>query len=259
MGVADSVLGMVDEPEPVAVPAGPPDRSERHALYQRIATLLAAHRDQLTPRRPARDRSFDRTWKVPGKRSKFYHFNYIYATALGLLHIGCLAIGLRSAMEVAAGLIQMLKNGGSAHSPDPATVVVLLLCVAGILAVAGTTRSLQRGLRARLTPWTLRITSKSIIAGDHTLPWHTIEAVRLGRIRTRGAWYRLEGLHVRLRPGAQPPPVPAGWPAPAAEPAHRADRWVPICVLGPLTSRQRASLTRALAHNAGRRWYKTPI
>jgi serine/threonine protein kinase len=109
------------------------------------------------------------------------------------------------------------------------------------------------------TGWTLHVGPDSIVTtgatGRREFPWDRIRRVTIEQIKGAGP-YRYTGIHLHTKGSAGRPsiPLPAGWPYPHPGSITPYPDLRPVCVLGPMTHRQRTELTRALARFGGRRW-----
>ncbi|WP_405680820.1 serine/threonine protein kinase [Streptomyces sp. NBC_00868] len=105
-------------------------------------------------------------------------------------------------------------------------------------------------------PWSLSIDRHGIATTDVSLRmvgWDKIQMVTVEAIRSK-APYLSTGLHIRfVHDGYSFPGPPAGWTHPRGI-RRRADRWIPVCVLSPMTAQQQADLEGALTRYAGPRW-----
>jgi hypothetical protein len=136
----------------------------------------------------------------------------------------------------------------------------------GLVAFISTLRAISdalviakhaRALKAR-SRWVLQVGPEGIATGSAAgrlqIPWGQIQRVSIEQIQSPLA-YRYTGIHIDLEPGANRPTMlrPAGWPYP--QPNTLKDRTrLPVCVLGPMTERQRTELIEALAGHGVHRW-----
>lgn len=117
-------------------------------------------------------------------------------------------------------------------------------------------------MRKRRAAWELHVGPRGIVtqgaAGTHEFPWEGIERVSIEEIQGSPP-YRYTGVHIDLVPGATRPTMmrPAGWIYPEPRTVKSRSR-IPVCVLGPMTERQRTDLMEALAGYGGRRWLPSP-
>ncbi|MBL1098566.1 serine/threonine-protein kinase [Streptomyces coffeae] len=140
----------------------------------------------------------------------------------------------------------------------------IVACAAFITFVTALTYSLHDVAHARRrkkrAQWALHVGPHGIVthsvAGRHEFPWDRIKRVAIEEIP--GALpYQFTGVHIDFASGARRPTTmrPAGWIY--AEPntiSARANGRTPICVLGPMTERQRTDLMEALSEYGGERW-----
>ncbi|WP_180931313.1 serine/threonine-protein kinase [Streptomyces sp. AJS327] len=233
-----------------------------------------------TPRRPPRTRvlpppvvdSFEMAWSGRERLA-----DYASRTSPPLWQGWMLLLCVAGVTLVSAVL--PLRTGSLAFGPgqgdNPWLLVTVIWVLGGVWTIrlaASTVPSTVKSVRETLgfgtrPSWSLRIDQDGITTTDaskatpatgptgrRTWPWSHVRTVTMEHIRGR-APHRYSGLHIRYTSDA-PSTVsghPAGWTH-ASHPATRRDGSAPLCVLGPLTERQRAELTDALARHAGRRW-----
>ncbi|XCM31728.1 serine/threonine-protein kinase [Streptomyces parvus] len=112
----------------------------------------------------------------------------------------------------------------------------------------------ERKARSR---WSLHVGGQGITthssAGRREIPWQQIQRVSVERIQSSSP-FRFTGIHIDPEHGAGKPVKlrPAGWPYSRRTLTARTRR--PVCVLGPLTKKQRKELKKALAGYGGQRW-----
>lgn len=113
------------------------------------------------------------------------------------------------------------------------------------------------GAYHRKRAWSLSVgpegitTTSAVDYSKHEYPWSQLRSRSIEDVAlANGFLYRLTGLHVEYTKDAAPSATthdPAGWPwrSPNAL-VGRKDGMIPICILGPMTDRQRAELAEAL-------------
>lgn len=111
------------------------------------------------------------------------------------------------------------------------------------------------------TGWSLRVDPKYIVTtgvtGRREYTWDQIQGVTIKQIEGRGP-HKYTGVHLRLKRADATRTLPAGWPYPhQGSLKSDSDHGIPICVLGPMTERQRTELNQTLARYGGQRW-QTP-
>ncbi|MFF5447561.1 protein kinase [Streptomyces sp. NPDC012888] len=160
-----------------------------------------------------------------------------------------------------AGLVDRGPSGRMDGAWSLLFVVAGLVGLAGALitvsAVVGTVRALRASaLRTGASPWSLSVGPAGIVtvsaAGRCHFAWSDIQRIAIEQVRST-APHRFTGLHLDLEPHAPVPSVlrPAGWPY--VRPPEGRSR-LAVCVLGPLTERQRVQLVDALVKQGGSRW-----
>ncbi|WP_426570298.1 serine/threonine-protein kinase [Streptomyces canus] len=135
--------------------------------------------------------------------------------------------------------------------------------VVGFLWTIGAIRetfavSMHARARKARSHWALHVDPRGIAtgsaAGRQEFPWNRIRHVSIEEIQGLSP-YRFTGIHIDLENGAGRPTIlrPAGWPY--SEPGTVKSRpRIPVCVLGPMTERQRTELIKALAGFGDQRW-----
>ncbi|MFI9778733.1 serine/threonine-protein kinase [Streptomyces sp. NPDC051956] len=164
------------------------------------------------------------------------------------LHLGLVTPGATDGQD---GWLAVMSVGGALGG------LVALGATAG--AITGTF-VISKHARARkaISQWALHVDPRGIAtgsaAGRREVPWDQIQRVSIEEIQGPLP-YRYTGIHVDLEHGASRPTMlrPAGWPYSQPDTVKDRSR-VPVCVLGPMTERQRTELIEALAGYGGRRW-----
>ncbi|GAA3868053.1 serine/threonine-protein kinase [Streptomyces sedi] len=112
-------------------------------------------------------------------------------------------------------------------------------------------------LTHRKPAWALRVGPQGIETTsdyeERAYGWHEFRRTVVKEIDYEEPLYRYTGLHVEFVKDAASPTAsrrPAGWPPRLKEVGTGAHRLVPVCVLGPMTHRQRAELNAALARHS---------
>ncbi|WP_369173509.1 caspase domain-containing protein [Streptomyces sp. R28] len=137
-------------------------------------------------------------------------------------------------------------------------ILALLVIVAAITDAFGVVR--HAGMLKKKAGWALHVSPQGIVthsvAGRHEFAWDRIQRVVIEEIQGSPP-LRYTGVHIDLAPGAARSTMmrPAGWiyPQPGTVRLRPSGR-IPICVLGPMTERQRTDLMEALASYGGQRW-----
>ncbi|MFG2730365.1 protein kinase [Streptomyces canus] len=136
--------------------------------------------------------------------------------------------------------------------------------IALVCAIAAVIRVLREVEHTRLpkqrAAWTLHVGPRGLVttgaAGRREFTWDRIQRVGIEEIQGSPS-YRYTGVHLDPAPGGARPTLtrPAGWIYSQPDTVtFRESGRTPICVLGPMTKRQRAELIDALAGYGGQRW-----
>ncbi|MFG2288294.1 serine/threonine-protein kinase [Streptomyces sp. NPDC048595] len=164
------------------------------------------------------------------------------------LHLGLVTPGATAGQD---GWLALMSVGGGIGG--------LIALGATGSAISGTfVISKHAGARKARSQWALRVDPRGIAtgsaAGRREIPWDQIRRVSIEEIQGSSP-YRYTGIHIDLEHGASRPAMlrPAGWPYPQPD-TVKTRRRVPVCVLGPMTERQRTELIEALAGYGGQRW-----
>ncbi|MFH8553879.1 serine/threonine-protein kinase [Streptomyces celluloflavus] len=164
------------------------------------------------------------------------------------LHLGLVTPGATDGQD---GWLAIMSVGGALGG------LVALGSTAG--AITGTfVISKHAGARKSTSRWTLHVDPRGIAigssAGRREILWEHIQRVSIEEIQGSPP-YRYTGIHIDLEHGASRPTMlrPAGWPYPRPDTVKGRSR-LPVCVLGPMTERQRTELIEALAGYGGQRW-----
>jgi len=164
------------------------------------------------------------------------------------LHLGLVTPGATDGQD---GWLAIMSVGGALGG------LVALGSTAG--AITGTfVISKHAGARKSRSQWTLHVDPRGIAigsaAGRREILWDHIQRVSIEEIQGSPP-YRYTGIHIDLEHGASRPTMlrPAGWPYPRPDTVKGRSR-LPVCVLGPMTERQRTELIEALARYGGQRW-----
>ncbi|MFF9287081.1 serine/threonine-protein kinase [Streptomyces griseosporeus] len=215
---------------------------------------------QLPPAAPRA--SFEMSWTGQEPLSTYaatprmtaYWYTVLLSSAIAVasiyfpLHLGYVTPGATDGQE---GWLAILTMGGT---------------VGGLVALGSTAAALSgafaiskhAGMRTARSPWTLHVDQQGIAtgsaAGRRDIPWSRIQRVSIEEIQGSPS-YRYTGIHIDVEPGAGRPTIlrPAGWPYAQPETVKPRAR-VPVCVLGPMTERQRTELMETLAVHGGQRW-----
>ncbi|MGW1025918.1 serine/threonine-protein kinase [Streptomyces sp. NPDC002577] len=164
------------------------------------------------------------------------------------LHLGLVTPG---ATEGQDGWVALMSVGGALGG------LVALVSTGGAISEAFVI-SRHAGARKARSQWALQVDPRGIAtgsaAGRREIPWDQIQRVSIEEIQGSPP-YRYTGIHIDLAHGASRPTMlrPAGWPYPQPDTVKTRSR-VPVCVLGPMTERQRTELIEALAGYGGQRW-----
>ncbi|MCB5180737.1 serine/threonine-protein kinase [Streptomyces antimicrobicus] len=252
--------------------AAPDAAAERRALLSRLAGAarrVVAHgatRPLHRPPAPARRAAagFDVVWTGEEPLASYARGPALRKNWLRSLLLSAAA---------AASFYVPFRTGlvGSGPDGDIDGAWPLLFTLAGLLGLAGlagvggavtdTVKALRdASFRVQGSPWRLEVGPTGITVGGaadrNHFAWDTVRRVVVEEVQGPSQ-LRFSGLHLDLVPGvpASAAVRPAGWPyadprAPVARPTGR----LPVCVLGPLTSRQRKELLDALAAHGGQRW-----
>ncbi|MFC9294571.1 serine/threonine-protein kinase [Streptomyces sp. NPDC057011] len=167
---------------------------------------------------------------------------------------------LVTALAVAlGGVLVALPDASFEFGQRPNGWAITLLCFGGVGVWVLAFLLMLAAFKGthRKASWSLQVDQEGITttsAADYSrreyrwshLQRFTIEEVAAGR-----PWYRYTGLHVEYDKGARRSAKrhrPAGWSPsyPGETLIDRKDGMVPVCVLGPMTDRQRAQLNEAL-------------
>ncbi|WP_326631460.1 MULTISPECIES: caspase family protein [unclassified Streptomyces] len=128
-------------------------------------------------------------------------------------------------------------------------------------AIAGTFMRGKHALaRKARSGWSLHVGPDGIstdsAAGRQEFPWEQIQRVIIEGVQG-SLPYQFTGVHVDLESGATRPTMlrPAGWLYPQPDTVRVLPRGrIPVCVLGPMTERQRTELIEAISGYGGQRW-----
>ncbi|MGG7575995.1 PH domain-containing protein [Streptomyces sirii] len=215
---------------------------------------------QMSPTAPLA--SFDVSWTgqeplsayAAGPRTTARWITALLSSAIAVacfyfpLHLGLVTPGATAGQD---GWVALMSVGGG---------------IGGLLALGATGSAItgtfvitkHAGARKARSPWALHVDPRGIAtgsaAGRREVPWDRIQRVSIEEIQGSPP-YRYTGIHIDLKRGASKPTMlrPAGWPYPQPD-TVKARRRVPVCVLGPMTERQRTELIEALAGYGGQRW-----
>ncbi|MEU7860222.1 serine/threonine-protein kinase [Nonomuraea sp. NPDC049141] len=131
-------------------------------------------------------------------------------------------------------------------------------CVIG--AVVNTFRELRHAALSQRAPaWSLHIGPECIATTGNTgrreFSWDQMKTVNIEEIKSLSSWYRYAGVHIRFTHDAPHSKQmrPAGWFSPHPGSFIVRER-VAVCVLGPMTEKQRTELVEALARFGSQRW-----
>ncbi|MFD9410145.1 serine/threonine-protein kinase [Streptomyces sp. NPDC059989] len=212
-----------------------------------------------THRLPTHDGPFEISWTARDRITddaslSFLRSSYLLRVVVAL----AVATGMDSYFLQKMGTFQ-LETG---VRPGVGEVVAMMLFGIGALCTAVLLPFLvadavqwRRKLR-HWYPWSLSIEKHGIAVTDASLrmvAWDKIQMVTVEAIRSK-APYPSTGLHIRFtHDGHSFPGPPAGWTHSRGV-RLRADRCVPVCVLGPMTAQQQADFEGALTRYAGPRW-----
>ncbi|MFD8865178.1 serine/threonine-protein kinase [Streptomyces sp. NPDC059590] len=237
----------------------------RARLGQRVSrpSRPSAETAVQTRRLPSSAGPFDATWTGEEPLST-------YARGPGVFRAWFWAVGLSMA---ATGMIYFpMGTGHFQRGPEADFTPWVLLFVSGglvavpaalvvVWAVMNTFWEVQHALlRKKRGGWGLHVGPQGIVthsaAGRHEFAWDRIQRVAIEEIQCSPS-YQYTGVHIDLASGATRPTMmrPAGWLY--AEPGTvkvRPSGRIPICVLGPMTERQRTDLMEALSEYGGQRW-----
>jgi hypothetical protein len=138
-------------------------------------------------------------------------------------------------------------------------LISIIVGVVSFVVLWGQAKIYGARLQKRMSPWAVHAGPVGIQTAsqvtEYALRWDQITSTEIMPIKadptSRGnaAWpYVFLGLHVRLAPGAAVPRIehPVGWPVVGGLPKRRNDGWIPLCVLGPLTTTQAETFGGAL-------------
>lgn len=212
---------------------------------------------------PGRDTPFSVTWTGEEPLSAYAARPGgvragLWAGGWSLLAVASIYLPLRT------GLMHIGPGGSDTPwiiLPIAGGIMGLLALGYGVAAVLGAVQEVQHALREkRRARWALHVGPPGIettsAAGRREFTWDQIQRVVIEEVQGSPP-YRYTGVHVDLVPDAVRPTVlrPAGWiyPQPDALPARRGGR-ILVCVLGPMTERQRADLIEAFTRYGGQRW-----
>jgi hypothetical protein len=164
------------------------------------------------------------------------------------LHLGLVTPGATDGQD---GWLAVMSLGGAVGG------LVALGSTAGVITETLVISKHARVPKAR-SRWALQVGPEGIATGSAAgrlqIPWGQIQRVSIEQIQSPLA-YRYTGIHIDLEAGASRPTMlrSAGWPYP--QPNTLKDRTrLPVCVLGPMTERQRTELIEALAGHGVHRW-----
>ncbi|MGW7367503.1 serine/threonine-protein kinase [Streptomyces sp. NPDC054841] len=186
-------------------------------------------------------------------RTKATWFTALLSSAIAVasfyfpLHLGLVTPGATDGQD---GWLAIMSVGGGLGG-----VVALGATVGAITETFVITK--HAGARKARSQWALHIGPRGIAtgsaAGRREIPWDQIQRVSIEEIQSSSP-YRYTGIHIDLEPGASRPTMlrPAGWPYPQPNTVRARPR-VPVCVLGPLTERQRTELIETLTGYGGQR------
>ncbi|MGY0060994.1 protein kinase domain-containing protein [Streptomyces sp. LZ34] len=240
-------------------------RLARAPLTQGVLWALVSSTETAvqTRRLPSSAKPFDAAWTGEERLST-------YAGRPGRFRAWFWAVGLSMA---ATGMIYFpIGTGRFQRGPEAddnpwallfvlGGLVAVIAALAVVWAVVITFWEVQHALlRKKRAGWALHVGPQGIVthsgAGRHEFPWDRVERVAIEEIQGSPS-YRYTGVHLDLAPGATRPTMmrPAGWiyPEPGTVKVRPSGR-IPICVLGPMTERQRTDLMEALAAYGGQRW-----
>ncbi|GAA3083777.1 hypothetical protein GCM10020000_82510 [Streptomyces olivoverticillatus] len=164
------------------------------------------------------------------------------------LHLGLVTPGATDGQD---GWVAIMSVGGGVGG-----VVAFLATLVVISETFGISK--HAGARKAKSRWALHIDPRGITtgsaAGRREIPWDQIQRVSIEEIQG-SLPYRYTGIHIDLEHGTSRLAMlrPAGWPYAQPDTVKARPR-VPVCVLGPMTERQRTELIEALAGYGGQRW-----
>ncbi len=254
------------------VPGSPSGHEARTVLLARMARAMRTSLARRTARSQVRTTvrmpptappaSFDVSWTgreplsayAAGPRTMAAWCTALLSSAIAVasfyfpLHLGLVTPGATAGQD---GWLALMSVGGGIGG--------LIALGATGSAISGTfVISKHAGARKARSRWALRVDPRGIAtssaAGRREIPWDQIRRVSIEEIQGSSP-YRYTGIHIDLEHGAGRPTMlrPAGWPYPQPD-TVKARRRVPLCVLGPMTERQRTELIEALAGYGGQRW-----
>ncbi|WP_128504789.1 serine/threonine-protein kinase [Streptomyces inhibens] len=226
-----------------------------------------------TRRLPSSARPFDATWTSEERLSTYADRPRSFRAWFWAVGLSLAAAGIIY-FPFGTGLVQM---GPEWAKGNPwavliravlvivGSIVALCALVAVLVVVVNMFNHVRHALLPKKTAgWALHVGPQGMVthsaAGTHEFPWDRIQRVAIEAIQGSPA-YRYTGVHIDLAPGATRPTMmrPAGWiyPQPHTVKVRPTGR-IPICVLGPMTERQRTDLMEALSEHGGQRWVPSP-
>ncbi|MDA3648685.1 hypothetical protein LZ318_06595 [Saccharopolyspora indica] len=213
------------------------------------------------PRPPAQPGSFRISWSGEEPLSEYASRPHVWRFWLGAVSSSAVLLAVYVGIYLPLGLaaedsfwyeVAVILGGFS-------SAAVFFLALGGLLNTASV-------VRHRFTPktwsgWDVSVGPSGIVtssaAARFEFSWNQIDRVKIEKVDAV-AGYAYTGLYVDPVRGARLPPMlrPAGWPyRDSKPPARRVRGRTLVCVLGPMTERQRVQLMEALASHGGERWF----
>lgn len=242
-----------------------PETLARAPLGQRVPRPSRPPAETAVPTRrlPSSTRPFDVTWTGEERLSTYAGGPGVFGAWFWAVGLSMAAAGI-SYFPIGTGRLQT----GPEFGDNPwillfgLGIIIAAIALLGVIgAVMETFGKVQHALlRKQRAGWALHVGPQGIVthsgAGRHEFAWDRIQRVAIAAIQGPPS-YRYTGVHIDLASGATRPTMmrPAGWIY--ADPGtvkFRPNEWIPICVLGPMTERQRTDLMEALAAYGGQRW-----
>ncbi|MGQ4390331.1 serine/threonine-protein kinase [Streptomyces sp. SAS_270] len=267
---------------PVSPPPGPGPRDVLLARMARAMRTSLARRAALSPDAPgssiqrrqsqvktrvqvpptASHASFEMSWTgkeqldtyVAKPRLTAVSFTALLSSAVTTasiyfpLHLGLVTPGATDGQD---GWLAVMALGGALGG------LVALGSILGVITEIFVIAKHARAPKAR-SRWALHVGPEGIAtgsaAGRREIPWGQIQRASIEQIQNP-LGYQYTGIHIDLEPEANRPTMlrPAGWPYPQQDTLKDRTR-LPVCVLGPMTEKQRTELIEALAGHGADRW-----
>ncbi|MFD0377817.1 protein kinase [Streptomyces sp. NPDC127112] len=259
LGRADATAGADGDGDALAGAA----RGVWLARFARAARAVAAGQDAERIRRPAAPTrrmtdAFEVGWTGREALRSYAKDPGVVSAWLMPLLLSAFA-GSAIFFPLHAGIFERTPGGGLDGPWALIFVLAALVGLAGAVglggAVVGTVRELRdKAIREDPAPWRLAVGAAGIVtdsaAGGCHFAWGDIQRVVIQPVRGTST-HDFTGLHLDLEPHSPRPALfrPAGWPY--GRPPGGGSR-LPVCVLGPLTQRQRIELVEALVEHGGR-------